>query len=76
MAKQSKLNTLWFVKYEHHVRCEPIVFNFTLPIDATVETAFEHGRSFINPAYVGEFKNVSAEPVCRTADTVLCFEPC
>lgn len=44
--------------------------------DATAGTAFEHGRAFINPACVDEFKNVSAEPVCRTADTVLCFEPC
>ncbi len=76
MAKQNKLNTLWFVKYEHSGGCEQVVFNFTLPAGSTEENAFEHGRSMINPDYVNRFKNVSAEPVCRTADTVLCFEPC
>jgi len=68
------MNNLWFVKYESNE--SDVVFNFTLDVNKTEIEAFEHGRTMINPDYVSEFHNVKAEIVCRTRDTVLCFEPC
>lgn len=70
------MNTLWFVKYEDKTDFNTIVFTFTLDAKSTEAHAFEHGRTMINPDYVSGYRNVTAEIICRTRDTVMCFEPC
>ena len=78
MAKtqQQQQQRLWFVKYTHKTECQQIVFQFTLPLNATEAEAFIHGRSFIRPDYSTQFQNAEATRICRTSDTVLYHEPC
>jgi len=81
MGKRSEVFNLWFVKFTSHDYDSTVVFNFTLPQSATAEQAFKHGRTMFNVgpdgvSYAAGYRNATAEIVCRTADTVLCFEPC
>lgn len=69
------MNTLWFVKFEHRVECQQVVFLFTLPVGSTSEEAVEKGRGFISEFCRPDYVRPSAEAVCQTSDVVEYFEP-
>lgn len=70
------MNILWFIKFEDRKTFNTVVLNFTLPEDKIEMDAETYGRTMINPDYVNDFQVRTVERVCRTEDTVLCFEPC
>lgn len=81
MSKKQEVFNLWFVKFYNRTNSDQVVFNFTLPQSATEGQAFEHGRTMFNVSqegvsYANQYTNGQAEIVCRTTDTVICFEPC
>ena len=67
------MNTLYFFRARHAAECQQVVFLFTAEND---DDARAQGLAMIAEPYRADYSHdVEVEIVCRTLDTVLCFEP-